>query len=73
MPPAAGNSAKYAKACDAKLAIIWLILVQPLLFGAIGVEIDFRVIAGALITKTVIMLALGGSLPCRPRVPCWVA
>ncbi|KAK9814951.1 hypothetical protein WJX73_002939 [Symbiochloris irregularis] len=54
-----GNSAKYAKACDSKMAIIWLILVQPLLFGAIGVEIDFRVIAGALITKTVIMLALG--------------
>lgn len=57
---ATGNSAKYAKACDAKLAIIWLILVQPLLFGAIGIEIDFRVIAGSVITKTVIMLALGG-------------
>ncbi len=39
--------------------MVWLILVQPLLFGAIGIEIDFRLIQGSLIWKTVIILALG--------------
>ena len=39
--------------------MVWLILVQPLLFGAIGIEIDFRLIQGSLIWKTVIILTLG--------------
>ena len=30
---------KYAKEADSRLAVIWIILVQPLLFGAIGVEV----------------------------------
>lgn len=49
----------YPKDADSKLAVVWLILVQPLLFGAIGIEIDFRLIQGSLIWKTVIILALG--------------
>ena len=49
----------YPKDADSKLAVVWLILVQPLLFGAIGIEIDFRQIGGSLIWKTVIILALG--------------
>ena len=43
--------------------MVWLILVQPLLFGAIGIEIDFRLIQGSLIWKTVIILALGTHMP----------
>jgi len=43
--------------------VVWLILVQPLLFGAIGIEIDFRLIQGSLIWKTVIILALGTHMP----------
>ena len=57
----AGARKHYAKDCDSKLAVLWLILVQPLLFGAIGIEIDFRAIQGSLIWKTVIILALGQS------------
>lgn len=57
----AGVRKHYPKDCDSKLAVVWLILVQPLLFGAIGIEIDFRQIQGSLIWKTVIILALGGS------------
>ncbi len=49
----------YPKDADSKLAVVWLILVQPLLFGAIGIEIDFRLIQGSLIWKTIIILALG--------------
>lgn len=55
----AGARKHYSKDCDSKLAVLWLILVQPLLFGAIGIEIDFREIQGSLIWKTVIILALG--------------
>ena len=57
----AGARKHYSKDCDSKLAVLWLILVQPLLFGAIGIEIDFREIQGSLIWKTVIILALGQS------------
>lgn len=57
----AGARKHYSKDCDGKLAVLWLILVQPLLFGAIGTEIDFREIQGSLIWKTVIILALGQS------------
>ena len=56
---AAGPRKYYPKDADSKLAVVWLILVQPLLFGAIGIEIDFRQIQGSLIWKTVIILALG--------------
>ena len=59
LPGWAGARKYYPKDCDSKLAVVWLILVQPLLFGAIGVEIDFRQIQGSLIWKTVIILALG--------------
>lgn len=55
----AGPRKYYAKDADSKLAVVWLILVQPFLFGAIGIEIDFRQIQGSLIWKTVIILALG--------------
>lgn len=55
----AGPRKYYPKDADSKLAVVWLILVQPLLFGAIGIEIDFRQIQGSLIWKTVIILALG--------------
>lgn len=55
----AGARKYYPKDADSKLAVVWLILVQPLLFGAIGIEIDFRLIQGSLIWKTVIILALG--------------
>ena len=55
----AGARKHYSKDCDSKLAVLWVILVQPLLFGAIGIEIDFRNIQGSLIWKTVIILALG--------------
>ena len=41
------------------MAVLWLILVQPLLFGAIGIEIDFHQIPGSVIVYTVIILALG--------------
>ena len=58
----------YPKDADSKLAVVWLILVQPLLFGAIGIEIDFRLIQGSLIWKTVVILALGDCMlpPCLP-------
>lgn len=59
----AGPRKYYAKDADSKLAVLWLILVQPLLFGAIGIEIDFRQIQGSLIWKTVIILALGITQP----------
>lgn len=55
----AGARKYYPKDCDSKLTVLWIILVQPLLFGAIGIEIDFRAIQGSLIWKTVIILALG--------------
>ncbi|DBB10964.1 TPA: hypothetical protein ACH3X3_007414 [Trebouxia sp. C0006] len=54
-----GPKKYYPKDADSKLSVVWLILVQPLLFGAIGIEIDFRLIQGSLIWKTVIILALG--------------
>lgn len=54
-----GPKKYYSKDADSKLSVVWLILVQPLLFGAIGIEIDFRLIQGSLIWKTVIILALG--------------
>ena len=46
--------------------------VQPLLFGAIGIEIDFRQIQGSLIWKTVIILAIGTFFSCTaaPIVCC---
>ena len=59
MAVGAGPRKYYPKDADSKLAVVWLILVQPLLFGAIGSEIDFRLIQGSLIWKTVIILALG--------------
>lgn len=62
----AGARRHYSKDCDSKLAVLWLILVQPLLFGAIGIEIDFRQIQGSLIWKTVIILALGQFAPFSP-------
>ena len=68
----AGPRKYYPKDADSKLAVLWLILVQPLLFGAIGIEIDFRQIQGSLIWKTVIILALGITQPqavCREE-PC---
>ncbi|KAK9826675.1 hypothetical protein WJX74_009403 [Apatococcus lobatus] len=49
----------YPKTTDAQLAVVWIILVQPLLFGCIGIELDFRVITGSLVPKTVIILAIG--------------
>ncbi|KAL3134630.1 hypothetical protein ABBQ32_007644 [Trebouxia sp. C0010 RCD-2024] len=60
-PPRISKGARkyYPKDCDSKLTVLWIILVQPLLFGAIGIEIDFRAIQGSLIWKTVIILALG--------------
>ena len=58
-PWPAGARKYYPKDCDSKLTVLWIILVQPLLFGAIGIEIDFREIQGSLIWKTVIILALG--------------
>ena len=69
MLPWPGPKATYAKSCDTKMAIVWLILVQPLLFGAIGVEIDFHQISGSVVVKTVITLALGGGLS-PSRHPC---
>ena len=67
----------YSKDADSKLAVVWLILVQPLLFGAIGIEIDFRLIQGSLIWKTVVILALGAyplPPPCLPsRLPAFPA
>ena len=38
---------------------MWVILVQPLLFGAIGAEVNFHNISGSVIVKTIIILALG--------------
>jgi len=57
-----GPKKYYPKDADSKLSVVWLILVQPLLFGAIGIEIDFRLIQGSLIWKTVIILALGNHM-----------
>ena len=39
--------------------MVWIILVQPLLFGCIGIELDFRVIKGSLVPKTIVILAIG--------------
>jgi len=50
--------------------VVWLILVQPLLFGAIGIEIDFRLIQGSLIWKTVIILALGTHMAAAHAACC---
>ena len=57
-----GRQQGYAKDADSKLAIVWVILVQPLLFGAIGAEINFHNIPGSVIVKTIIILALGEAL-----------
>lgn len=61
----------YPRDADSKLAVVWLILVQPFLFGAIGIEIDFRLIQGSLIWKTVIILALGRLLLPAPFICFW--
>ncbi len=55
----AGPRLYYPKTTDAQLAVLWIILVQPLLFGCIGIELDFRVIKGTLVPKTIIILAIG--------------
>lgn len=55
----AGPRLYYPKTTDAQLAVVWIILVQPFLFGCIGIELDFRVIKGSLVPKTIIILAIG--------------
>eukprot|EP00891_Asterochloris_glomerata_P004958 jgi/Astpho2/4958/e_gw1.00070.58.1_t len=54
-----GEAAGCCDDCDAKLAVVWIILVQPLLFGAIGIEINFHQIQGYVIPRTLVILAIG--------------
>ncbi|KAK9818378.1 hypothetical protein WJX72_011662 [[Myrmecia] bisecta] len=49
----------YAQDADNRLAVVWIILVQPLLFGAIGAEIDFRNISSSLVPKALLIIGVG--------------
>ena len=41
---------------------MWLILVQPMLFGTIGTEIDFHTIPGSLYPKALALIGAGEAL-----------
>ncbi|KAK9826104.1 hypothetical protein WJX81_003950 [Elliptochloris bilobata] len=61
-----GPVPEHGATADAQLAMLWMILVMPLLFGSIGAEIDFKLIDRSLWPKALLLIFVGGFMT---RVP----